>query len=119
MRKPIPSAPAGLGEAGTALWERFTRDFTPESIRETMLLEDLCRGEDLLVKFRATVQAEGYEIKNRFGDARAHPLLLQIHRLELQRVRLLRQLRIPPDDDRPKKLGRPVGTPSWNRNRPA
>lgn len=94
----VPEAPAGLGEAGLALWDRILSDYelAPD---ERALLVEACRTVDELDAIQAAITTGPVmlvgstgqpKVSGLFAEARAHRLVLG---------KLLEQLALPAEGE--------------------
>ncbi|GGP98313.1 hypothetical protein BKA00_005825 [Actinomadura coerulea] len=89
-----PAAPAGLGEAGAALWADVVEVFELETA-ERRTLEQACRTADELERLAEQLRAEPLVVPGSMGQVRAHPLLAEVRAHRLLLGRLLDELALP------------------------
>jgi hypothetical protein len=102
-----PPAPAGLRDAGAALWENAVRDveFEDHFLR---LLGEAAKTLDTLQALQAVLDAESPIIESPQGR-KAHPALAELRQGRITLARLLAALKIPAVDDEPVKTRAPRG----------
>lgn len=86
--------PRGLGGGGRRLWRAVVADYELEQHEVTLLLE-LCRAVDTCAALQAQVDAEGLTQKNRLGEMKLHPCLVELRQQRLLVGKLTALLRIP------------------------
>jgi hypothetical protein len=69
-------APAGLSPASRAWFRQVVDEYAP-SLGEIKLLEVACRARDRAEQCRAVVDKDGPSVTDRFGQVKAHPLLVE------------------------------------------
>lgn len=105
----IPQAPEDLGEAGRGLWLDVVESFEMEPHDLTMLGE-ACRISDRLGELRAVVARDGVTVESPQG-MKGHPALVESRQQAIAQARLITALRLPDEDDQPRKPHRgPRGT---------
>src|SRR5690606_30452504 len=96
----VPSPPAGLGPAGTQLWESVTAEYElgPAELR---LLEDAAAEADLIEAMQEEWQALGRPM-TALGSQKqviAHPLLQELRQHRSALRQLILSMKLPQDDD--------------------
>lgn len=86
--------PAGSGVAGRKLWRAVLSKYELED-HEAALLERACRVADSCALLQAVVDRDGPMGVNRFGDAVAHPALVELRMQSIVFARLVAALRVP------------------------
>jgi phage terminase small subunit len=95
MKRPKP--PAGLGDAGRALWRRIHGDLAEGwelDERETYLLEQACLIADQVAALDAAVAREGVTVAGSMGQSRVHPAVQESRQLRLAQSRLLKSIEL-------------------------
>lgn len=93
----LSDTPAGLKDAGTALWRSITGDLDDDwelDARELHLLERACRCADDLQALEAQVDQDGATAKGSRGQTVVHPALAEARQLRLVQLRLLSALEL-------------------------
>lgn len=94
-----PRKPAGLADAGSALWSDLVGpyEFRPDELR---VLEATCREADLIARMEDELDGAAFTVKGSMGQPVANPMLgeLRQHRALLER--LLRALSLPDEEGR-------------------
>lgn len=95
-----PKAPAGLGRAGRALWRRLTGryEFT---VGELLIVEQAARQADLVADLEAALERDGLVVLGSQGQPRLNAVATELRQSRLALGRLLGDLRLPTEDDRP------------------
>lgn len=91
-------APAGLKDAGKALWESILGDLEEGwqfDARELHLLARACRCADDLAALEKAVDEDGPTAKGSRGQIVVHPALAEARHLRLVQLRLLEALELP------------------------
>jgi hypothetical protein len=91
MTTKIPDPPKGLGPRGRAMWRQVVREWEPGPA-ERVLLVECCRTADELDVMRRQIDRDGPTVPGSKGQARPHPLLLEVQRHRASMVRLLKAL---------------------------
>ena len=97
VRVERPAPPAGLGEAGKALWTAIVSDVDEAwelDRRELHFLERAGRVEDEMRALEAVVDAEGPTATGSKGQPVVHPAILEGRQLKLAQLRLLSALEL-------------------------
>jgi hypothetical protein len=68
-----PTPPKGLSTAAQRWWHELQRDYPLNDSAGALLLEQALRAFDRCEEARASIDAEGAILKDRFGQAVAHP----------------------------------------------
>jgi P27 family predicted phage terminase small subunit len=95
-----PRLPAGLGNAGKALWRTIVSDVPADAeldARELVLLEQACRAADHESALQAVVKRDGVTAKGSTGQKIVHPALVEARQQRLVILRLLSAIGL--DDD--------------------
>lgn len=92
-RKKMLGVPAGLGEAGEALWAKVTGKYTLRA-DELVTLESACRAADRIVLMRAEL-GDSVVATGSMGQTVVHPLIPEIRAHEVQVSSLLAKLKLP------------------------
>lgn len=92
-RKKTLGVPAGLNDAGEALWSKVTGKYTLRA-DELVTLESACRATDRIVLMRDELGAS-VTSKGSMGQVVVHPLIAEIRAHEAQVSSLLRGLKLP------------------------
>jgi hypothetical protein len=66
--------PAGLGEAGRALWIKVQREYVIDDIGGRAVLEQVCAATDRIETIKQAIAADGPVLHSRAG-VKAHPAL--------------------------------------------
>jgi hypothetical protein len=98
MTAAIPTPPPGCGTVGRKLWRSILTDYEFDQ-HEMVLLERACRVADVCAALQAVVDSDGPMTTNRFGDAVAHPALVELRQQSIVFARLVAALRVPATDD--------------------
>ncbi len=101
--------PAGLGEAGKALWRDVVAVYTlrPD---EKRILTDACMAADRVATMREELDARSIVTAGSMGQEVVHPLVAEIRAHEAQIAGLLAKLKLP---------DAPTGAATPNQNRAA
>ena len=91
--KTPPQPPAGLQDAGQALWSAVTSDYQLEE-HELALLNQAARTVDLIDDLQARWSADGLMSESSQGS-RVHPAVVEVRAQRLALARLLSALKIP------------------------
>lgn len=89
--------PAGLREAGRALWRDVLADLADGwelDARELHMLKRACRCADELERLDAAVDAEGVTVKGSRGQLVVNPGLSEARQLRLAQLRLLSAIEV-------------------------
>lgn len=94
-----PAKPAGLADAGAALWAALTKDyeFRPDELR---VLRDACFEADLISAMEAEMVGAPFTVKGSQGQPVANPMLSELRQHRALLERLLRGLSLPDEDGR-------------------
>lgn len=95
-RKKSPGVPAGLKDAGTALWVDITGKYTLR-LDERRTLEAACRAADRVVAMELEL-GDDVTTTGSTGQLVVHPLIPEIRAHEAQIASLLAKLKLPDDD---------------------
>lgn len=90
-------APRHLGRAGRRLWRSILDKFEL-SEHETALLLQACAVADVCADLQKRVQAEGTMTRDRLGETRANPALVELRQQQILLTRLIVALRVPLGD---------------------
>lgn len=85
----IPSAPATLGDAGRAAWQRLWaagRAWLSPAV-DLDIMTRLCEAHDERAALRAELAATGYIVPGSHGQPRPNPLIRTLRELEAQMTR--------------------------------
>jgi phage terminase small subunit len=95
-----PAPPAGLGEAGKALWKAILAE-VPEGFeldaRELTFLAKAARVEDEIHEMEASLDEDGLVTRGSMGQPRANPILTELRQARLVQLRLLREIALDPE----------------------
>lgn len=82
----VPPAPAALGEAGRAAWDRlWTAGQAWLSLTTDLdILTRLCEAHDEREAMREQIAVDGYMVTGSMGQQRVNPLLSEVRALETQ-----------------------------------
>lgn len=70
----VGPTPPGLGEAGLRLWRLILAEYRIDDIGGRLLVEQAAHAQDMVVRLRAQIDADGLMVEMRSGW-RAHPAL--------------------------------------------
>lgn len=93
----MSTAPRHLGKAGRRLWRSIHDDFEL-SEHESALLLQACAVADVCADLQARVDAEGTMTRDRLGEERANPALIELRQQQVLLTRLIVALRVPLGD---------------------
>jgi len=93
----MSTAPRHLGKAGRRLWRSIHADFEL-SEHESALLLQACAVADVCADLQVRVDTEGTMTKDRFGDDRPNPALVELRMQQILLTRLIVALRVPLGD---------------------
>ncbi len=74
--KKSPAAPSHLSAAARAWWRKLAGEYEIEDAGGLLLLQTACEAFDRMKAAQDTVQKEGVTLIDRFGQTKAHPLLV-------------------------------------------
>jgi hypothetical protein len=97
-KKTRSSAPDGLGEAGTALWDSIAGKYELRPDERATLL-GAARAADMIAALREAWEADGRPMltKGSMGQDVIHPLIGELRTQESQKASLLARLKLPDD----------------------
>ena len=93
-----PKAPKHLSLQARRLWSKLTADFVLDDEAGRLCLQSMLEAFDRVQEARRVIDAEGAVIRDRFGQAKAHPATLVEASARAQMHAALRLLRLTPDD---------------------
>jgi hypothetical protein len=99
--------PAGLGEAGSKLWNDLHRDYEIIDASGLEMLRQICCTVDRVAEYSATIERDGPMLKTRAG-VKDHPLIRHVQTGRSFIVRSLHKLGLDIIEPR-SELGRPSG----------
>ena len=101
-------APVSLTKEATNWWERLTKEYAIEDEAGFLLLQTALEAFDRMKEAQKVVSKEGMQVKDRFGQPKAHPLLTVERDSRAQMLMALKSLNLDlePLRDGP---GRPGG----------
>jgi hypothetical protein len=67
--------PAGLGEAGRALWIKVQREYVIDDIGGRAVLEQVCGAADRIETIKQAIAEDGPVLRSRSGGLKGHPCL--------------------------------------------
>ncbi|MDF3309879.1 hypothetical protein P3H15_33210 [Rhodococcus sp. T2V] len=106
VKKPRP--PAGIGDAGKALWNSITGQVADDGlvldVRELRLLRDACHSADDLARLEAELGSADLVVKGSQGQPVVNGLFSEVRACRSQIAALLKQIRLTDED-----AGRPLG----------
>jgi P27 family predicted phage terminase small subunit len=88
--------PSHLNARAKSLWKEISETYDLGPDHKELLLR-LSEAVSRLDELRATLDAEGLTVQDRFAQARAHPLVVPEIQTRTQVARLLDQLGLDPD----------------------
>lgn len=94
-----PSAPTGLGPAGSALWRKVTGKYELRA-DELEILKAACRATER-VRIMEAERGNRVTAKGSMGQTVVHPLIPEIRATEAQVATLLAKLKLPDDPAAP------------------
>lgn len=94
----LASPPAHLSLYARELWQRLLNDYHLDDAAGLALVRAACESFDRAEAARATVAAEGAIVRDRFGQARAHPAITVERDARAQLVAAVRAMRLQPGD---------------------
>lgn len=92
-------APAGLGDAGTRLWEAMIAAVAPDwslDERDLLVLEQAARQTDLIGLLEASIEADGVTVLGAAGQERLNAAVPALNVARSVLARLLAQVEIAP-----------------------
>src|SRR5215469_5496283 len=102
----VAESPAGLGPAGSRLWETVTAVYVL-SPAEIALLSRAARAADRLDRIDRELDGQGLIVPGTNGQPRANPLLAEANATERTLDILLRSLALPMPDETAGKVRSP------------
>ena len=75
MKKAIKKPPVTLTKEAKAYWKKLVQDFDLDDEPGLLLLKTTLESYDRSNSARATIDKEGMQVVDRFGQVRPHPLL--------------------------------------------
>ena len=116
---PAPTPP-GLAGAGTALWVRLAATFDLAE-HEAALLETCCHQADDVAALEALIAEQGLTVAGSAGQPRLNPAVPEVRQGRLALGKLLGQLALPDEDDRPmtasSRIAQRAANVRWDRRR--
>lgn len=88
--------PAGLADAGSALWKSVTDEFELDE-HEAVLLLQAARTVDQLDLLQAAIDTDGVVVNSPQGS-KAHPALVEARQQRIALARILSALRLPEEE---------------------
>jgi hypothetical protein len=89
-----PRRPAGLGEAGAALWDSVIPDFEL-SPTEITILRHACREEDLIDRLHEALSTAELVTRGSMGQEVASPFVSELRQHAATQATLLAKLKLP------------------------
>ncbi len=112
------TVPKGLGAAGKRLWRRIAGDYELDQ-RELLLLEAAARQADMVERLEAALVDSPLEVKGVAGQPVVNGLIVEARQGRTVLARLLGQLNLPDEDDRPmsarSQRARRAANSRWSR----
>ncbi len=116
--------PAGLGNAGRSLWKQISSSL-PEGWsfdeRERAVLILACRQRDDISRLETSIKSDGAMTVGSAGQPVVNPAVTEARQGRLALGRLLGQLHIPDEEDKPRtvagKRGQKAAKVRWERER--
>ncbi len=93
-----PTAPAGLGVAGAALWRRITAAYELDP-GERALLEAACRQADDIRRLEKLIERDGLTITGSRGQPRLNAAVTEVRQGRIALQKLLAALALPSSSD--------------------
>jgi hypothetical protein len=107
------SAPDGLADAGSALWESIAGKYELRA-DESRVLEDACREADLIERLTAFLVDEPLMLTGSMGQPVVHPAVAELRQHRTVLASLLRGLKLPDESgDGAVNQQRQAGNASW------
>ena len=105
----IPPVPKGLSREAARWWRRLHSGYELADEGAQLLLETALQALDRMREARKVLDAEGLTVRDRFGQAKAHPLIVVERDSRAAMVAALKALNlsVEPLNDAP---GRPPGS---------
>lgn len=117
----MPDAPpTGLGPAGASLWRRLVDAFDLVE-HELAVLETACHQADDVAALEALIEEQGMSVPGSAGQPRLNPAVAEVRQGRLALGKLLGQLALPGEDDRPQtassRTAQRAANARWSRVR--
>ncbi len=93
----VPAAPKGAGPAGRRLWRSVLADFELAE-HEMALLRRAVHVTDVCARLQDLVDEQGPMVRDRHGEIRTHPALVELRAQSVLLARLVVALRVPLGD---------------------
>ena len=88
----LPGPPEGLSAEATEWWERIIGDYRIQDVAGRLLLQTALEAFSRMRQVQAIIAADGATVEDRFGQAKAHPLLTVERDSRSQMLLALKQL---------------------------
>jgi P27 family predicted phage terminase small subunit len=108
MKSKTQNKPAGLSKESRETWDKLIKEYDFQDAGGLQLLEIYCRAFDRAQECRKQIDIDGMQVKDRFGQLKAHSLLTAEKESRAIMLSALRQMNLDviPNNANP---GRPAG----------